>query len=197
MSKPASSLVSSRPSGRRSRQGHARSARGASSSQGSSAGPMPSVASPGFLYEFGDFNVHMCNDADEDFVTELFVGPAAPIVPLICGDLLVLYLELAGAGPEKNPLIAPRVSKAKLLLVSANRAEIREDSLKAAMTDEGVFLIVDSELACTLISREGLRYLNRDRSLQEKTGIVMCLATDLKIATSPELADCSVTPASD
>ena len=177
MSKPASSLVSSRPSGRRSRS--ARRAR------------------PGFLYEFGDFNVHMCNGADEDFVDALFDGPSAPIVPLICGDLLVLYRELGGHGPEKDPLIAPRVSKANLLLVSAYSARIREDLLKAAMNDEGVALIVDFSIACPLISREGLRYLDRDSSLQEETGIVMWLSTDLRIATSPELADGSVTPPSD
>ena len=134
---------------------------------------------------------------NEDFVTELFVGPATPIVPLICGDLLVLYRELDGDPPEKDPLIAPRVLKANLLLVSAYSADIKVDKLKAGMNDEGVALIVDFSIACPLISREGLRYLDRDSSVPGEAGIVMWLSTDLRIATSPQLADGSVTPPSD
>ena len=193
MSKPKSSLGSSRPIRRRSGQGRSRSASGASSSQGSSAGSMPSVADPGFLYEFGDFQVHECTGADGSFVVPLF-GDSGLIVPLICGDVNLLIGELDHRGTEQHRLVE-RVSKAKLLLVSANDLPLRVGEIKDAVSDEGVGLMVDWKQGGALVSREGLRNLVADQSAYERSGVIMF--TYRSDATSLETADCSVAPASD
>ena len=81
----------------------------------SSASSMSSAAHRAFL---DGFRVGMGNDADESFVTQLFVGESLLVVPLIRG-----YIFSVMSCPIRTQReLMVRLSKAKLLLVSANSA---------------------------------------------------------------------------